>query len=271
MNNEIYDDNNIQNNIGYNNIQNNIENNNIQNNIGNNNNQNIRRNNQNNRGNKIIVSVILLIATLILSYNVYNLFYIVNLIKKAYITLPPIVFEECFLYQRFSDLFIEFLSFFLGIDLILLTFIPFIEYNFNLDDFIIKYAESFIYFNYLVFGPFSLFSIIMSLSYKHKIMYICLNFNPQNKIIDYRLSLILLFIITISLVISFLGSFYFEHNYFSNSIKYKSSGNYIIGNLFWAYALSHSRHFRNVLNQNNLNEEILNNENNNQDENQNLI
>ena len=260
MNNEIYDNNNIQNNIGYNN--------NVQNNIGNNNNQNNRgNNNQNNRGNKIIVSIIILIATLILSYNVYNLFYIVNLIKKAYITLPPIVFEECFLYQRFSDFFIEFLSFFLGIDLILLTLIPFIEYNFNLDDFIIKYAESFVYFNYLVFGPFSLLCIIMSLKYRHKIMYICLNFNPENKIIDYRLSLILLFIVTISLVISFFGSFYFEHNYFSNSIKYKASGNYIIGNLFWSYALRHSHHFRNVLNQNNLNEEILNNEDNNQDEN----
>lgn len=216
-------------------------------------------NNQNRRTSKIIMSTILLIAIFVLYYNIYKILNIINLIKRAYVILPPIEFEECFLYQRLYGLFAVFLSFLMGIDLILLTIIPFLDYNNSFEDYIKKYGQTFVYFNYLVFGPFTLCSIFLCFKYKNKVMYICVDRNPEKKIFDSRIIAILIFIISLSFGLSFLGSFYFEQNYFSNSIKCKSSGNCIIGNIFWSYAI---RRLRNEPNRNNLNEPILNNNDN---------
>ena len=251
-------DENFNNNNNNNNINNNIINNNI--NFQNNNNNN---NLQNNSATKIVFLIIIFVALIILFFNLYNFFHIVNMIKKAYIILPHNVFEECYLYQRLFDLFIEFLSFFLGIDLIFLTFLPFIENFFNLELFLTKFSTTFFYFNYLVFGPFLIGCLITSLKYNRKLMYICINYNPGNKIFNFRLSFVFLFSLTLSIIITFLGSFMVEDSYFNDSIKCKPSGNYLIGNIFWFFALRTSHSFRRERN-NNLNEVILDNGENNQ-------
>ena len=251
-------------------INNNINNNIPQLNMDNNNN-NINNNNPQNNGspNHIVLTIIIFIVIIISFYNIYNFVYIVNLIKRAYNILPNKVFEECYLYPRYLDLFLEFISFFLGIDLIFLTAIPLVDYTFNLDIFFMKFSGIFLYFNYIVFGPFLIGCLFLSLKHKAKLMYICVNYNPEKKIVNFRIFFIFIFNLIISSIISFFGSWYFSNNYFNNSIKCKPTGNYIIGKIFWDIALRRSRRFRNELNLNNvnLNEGILDN----QDENQNLI
>ena len=238
--------------------------NNMNNNINANNNAN---NNNNNTGSKIILGIISFVTIIISFSNIYNFIHIVNLIKKAYNQLPFEVFEECFLYQKFSDLFIEFLSIFLGIDLIFLIVLPFVEYNFDIEAFIFIFGKSFVYMNYLVFGPFLIGCFLLSLKYSNKIMYICVNYDPQRKILDYRLLFVFLFSMTIAFLLTFFGTYFFEIEFFQNSIIFKSSGNYIIGNIFWSYAVRNSNHLRN---RNVLNERILDHGSNIQKENQNL-
>ena len=270
MNPEINQNNNLNNNnFNNNNFNNNIINN-INNNINNNNNINLQNNNNNNNNNmrannteRVVFLIILFLAIIITFVNIYSFFHITNMIKKAYAILPINVFEECYLYQKIFDLFVDFLSFFLGVDLIFLIFLPYIDNFFNLDIFLSKFGKTFFYFNYLVFGPFLIGCLLVSLKYNNKLMYICVNFDPANKIFNYRLSFVYLFCLTLSLIISFLGSYMVEDSYFSDSIKCKPSGNYIITNLFWFLALRRSRIFPNERN-NNLNEGILDNEEINQ-------
>ena len=225
----------------------NISENNLNNNENDINNMNMI---ENERISKITIGLIIIVSIAITSFDIYSFFHIINTIKKAHIIFPREVFEECYLYPRFCELFIEFLSFFLGVDLILLSTFPFFDTNFNLEIIFSKFSQIFFYLNYFIFGPFLMGLLFVSIKYSDKLAYVCINFNPNNKIVNYRLSFIFLFSITLSFVTFFFGSFYFENNFFSNSIKYKKSGNYLIGNIFWWYALKNSRRFRNAIHRN---------------------
>ena len=262
----------IENNINNNN--NNIINNNnniINNNNNINNNSNNNNNNNNNREKHVFLIILFIVVISSLS-NFYYFYRNVNYIKKAYNLLPLKVFEECYLYQKYLNLFVTSFSIILGIDLILFTIILLLERSFNLD--LIKIVKTTFYFNYLIFGPFLLGSLFLSLNYQDKLKFLCVNNNPENKVKNFRYSFMFIFCITFSSLITFFGSFFFEDNFFNNSIKLRPSGNYIIGIIFWVLALKRSSKFGNQIiennenNENSINEIILdnnlqNNQNNN--------
>jgi len=290
-NNIIDDNNNINDGIMNNNIMNNnnniIANNNndviINNNNDNNNNMNNNnRANNNNEPNKKIVVIISIVVLYISFYDLYQFFQNINIIKKAYSTLPSNVFEQCYFYPNLFNSFIQILTSLLGLDLILLLFLPLLSTALDLEAFLDKYMDSILYFNYLVFGPFCLGSLFLGIKHINRLVYSCINFNPENKVFNYRLLILLLINFILSITMYFIGSFYFENKYFSNSIKIKRSGNNILGYFFWEIAfersklLEETRKINNIYLDNNCNNNNnvkmnLDNEIFNQDKNQNLI
>jgi len=215
--------------------------------------------------NKIGFIIIIILAILIVQFNLYQVFYIIRIIKKAYISLPSRTFEECYLYNGFSDLLLEFYSFFLGLDLLLLCLIPF--FNDNFDSIMNKFNIIFGYINYFVFGPITIGIIILCFAYCDKLMYSCVRFNPDNKMFNFKLIFFLCISSCFSLLITVFGNWYLGDEYFTNSITFKTSGNQLLGYLFWKYGMSRSRRIRQRLNQNNNNiEQMIDN-----DENMNLI
>ena len=237
-------------------IENNINNNNNNINININNNNNNMNNNNNNNNNSREKQVFLIILFIVIISSFSNFYYFyrnVNFIKRAYISLPLNVFEECYLYQKYENLFVISFSIILGIDLILFSVIILLERSFNLD--LLKIIHTIFYFNYLIFGPFLLGSLFLSLNYQDKLKYLCINNNPETKVKNFRYSFMFIFCIIFSSLITFFGSFNYEDQYFNNSIKLKPSGNYIIGIIFWIRAIKRSRRFRNQLNENNVNNE----------------
>ena len=254
----------------------------------NNNNNNDNNNDNNNElldadQNKILISIIIFISLLIVIFNFYQFFFIVRLIKRAYVILPKKSFEECYLYNGLSDILLELYSFFLGIDLLILCIIQIFESERQVEN--SKLTLILIYINYLVFGPFTIGVIVLILTHSDKLMFLCVRNNPNNKIINFKLIFFIFFSIFISLIITILGIIYLQREYISNSINFKMSGNNIFGYFFWKYGLKYSRKFRErfhnvnineLINNNNaqddLNNNIINiNNNNNNDENQNLI
>ena len=49
--------------------------------------------------NKIGFIIIIILCIFIVQFNLYQVFYIIRLIKRAYISLPLQTFEECYLYK----------------------------------------------------------------------------------------------------------------------------------------------------------------------------
>ena len=302
MENNIIDDNNsnINNNYNYNindgNMNNNIMNNNnnfmIDNNnddiMYNNNDNNMNNNNRinnNNESNKKIVVIISLVVLYISFYDFYQFFQNINVIKKAYLSLPSNVFKQCYFYPNLFNSFIQILTSLLGLDLIFLLFLPLLSTALDLEAFLDKYMDSILYFNYLVFGPFCFCILALSIKHIDKLMYLCINLNPENKIFNYRLLIVFLINFVLSITMYFIGSFYFDGKFFSNSIKIKRSGNNLLGYFFWKLAfersklLEETRKINNIYlgdeynNNNNINNGKINLDNEvfNQDKNQNLI
>ena len=56
----------------------------------------------------------------------------------------------------------------------------------ELETFLEKYMDSILFFNYLVFGPFCFGSLFVGIKHANKLMYLCINSNPENKIFNYR-------------------------------------------------------------------------------------
>ena len=210
---------------------------------------------ENNRQNKICLGLIILISIFIVFFNCYQIYYLINLIKKAYNILPREQFEECYLYHSFSDLLLEFYSFFLGLDLLFLCFLPF--FNINFEVFTDKFSSIFYYLNYLIFGPFTIGLLFLCLSHANKLMYVCVNYKTDKKIFNFKLIFMIFFSVSFSLLVTLVGILYFNEIYFVESIKFESGGNYLFGYFFWKFGLNRSRRFRNRNNQ------MLDNNNNN--------
>jgi hypothetical protein len=229
-------------------------------------------NNFENTHNKVGYVVIIFIVLVIVIFNIYQVFYLVGLIKRAYNLLPRKTFEECYLYNGLSDLLLEFYSFFLGMDLLFLCFLPF--FNITLDVFLDNYNGIFVYINYLVFGPFTLGALILCLAHSDKLLFICVRYRPENKIMNFKILFFLLIASLFSLLFTFLGIWYFGAQYFDNSLSFRPSGNHLFGYFFWKYGLNRSRRLRDRINFNNINQ-IINNDivvgEQNNDEVQNLM
>ena len=219
--------------------------------------------------NKIGLAIIIIISIFIVVFNFYQVVYIVHLLKRAYAIIPHKIFEECYLYNGFSDLLLEFYSFFLGLDLLVLCTFPF--FGVDGDYFMDKFGSTFFYLNYLVFGPFSIGIFIICLLHSDKLLYVCIRGKPENKIFNFKLIFLLFMSSLFSLLITIFGIFYFGDANFNNSVTFKTNGNNLLGYIFWKYGLSRSRRFGN---RNNNNNNVIPNINNNvllDDENINLI
>ena len=225
---------------------------------------------QNNSGAKLVVSIFIFVTMVISILEIYNILKIIILIKKSYINFPQKIFEECYLYPKFFDIFIHFIFCMIELNLFLLITISVIN-DFNLVNFSKKFGFTYGYFNYLLFGPFLLCGLIMSFKYGVNVMKICVDNNPEQKRINFKSFFWFLTTLVISPFIVFIGIYFFEYNYFVNSIRLKKNGNYLVGILFWKTAYK-IRNNNNEINGDNLEEGILdNNVENNQNNIQNLI
>ena len=207
--------------------------------------------------NKIGLVIIIIISFFIVIFNFYQVVYVIRLIKRAYTLVPHKIFEECYLYNGFSDLLLEFYSFFLGIELLFLCVFQF--FGIDMDLFMDKYSSTFYYLNYLVFGPFSIGIFVICLLHSDKLLYVCVKANPENKIFNFKLIFLLFMFSLFSLLITTFGIYYFGSIIFNDSLTFKPNGNHLLGYIFWKYGFSRSRRFRNGNNNNNVNLNINNN------------
>ena len=208
----------------------------------------------NSQNNKILLLVIIFISLLIVLFNFYQFFFLIRLIKKAYTLLPKKVFEECYLYNGFSDLLLELYSFILGLDLLILCWMGLLHTEIESS----KFNSILLYLNYLVFGPFTIGIIIVIFAHYDKLMFVCVRYNPENKIFNFKLIFFIFFSSLLSLLITFIGIYHMGDSYFENSIKFKPSGNYILGYAFWKYGLSHSKKYKDRMNDVDINQMINN-------------
>ena len=197
-------------------------------------NQNLRFNTSNNT--KIFIAIFLFISYTVFIICIMNRVIISIQVDYQHISNINTKFNiSCFykdLFHIFNlfnlqvlsfDILIIYISTFESIDLI----------NRNLE----KIFQSFLYFNYLFFGPILFGVVILCMKYGNEISFIY--DKKTNYIFDFDyINLFFIFTyILISFTVAVICPILYSYNDLCNSIRMKRYGNYLIGYIFWSIAL----------------------------------
>ena len=189
------------------------------------------------------LKIIFVISFTLVILDCIQIFLIFDAIIKGYNKFPIEVFNECIKYQKIGDLFFSFFGVFTGMSVSFLSF----GLLSNMETFRDKFFDIFVYYNYIIFGPYLLSICFLSFYYFKDIAFTC---NPNN--FKQRF-------VNLTLMITIVGSVAYSVKTVIESISSDRDGNYLIGRIFWGYIFS--RHFNNN-NGNNNNNNGNNNGNN---------
>ena len=242
---------------------NNFENNILLNNNNNNNNNNQINNNNNENifSSSITVKIILIIALTLITIDFIQIISTLNYLQLSSEILSKEIFNSCVKYQKITDIFFSMFGMLSGISASIICLTIMI----NIDIFNEKFGFTFLYFNYMIFGPYLLISCLLAFYYFDQISFYCDSKNNKIKYINFSTIFCLIFSVSFSLTITTIYTAFDNIENFSLSIRYDRNGNYLLGKIFW-YFIS----YRNNNNNNNQNNNNNNNNNNNQNNNNNI-
>jgi hypothetical protein len=142
-------------------------------------------------------------------------------------TVPT--FEACIKWEIFSKVIFGLFSFLAALSALILTSGLLIDSNM----FISKVMDTFLYFNYIVFGPYLLTCSILAIINLDHTMVRCDNDNPDHHYFSLTNISSIIVCTCISLVITVAKSIYDAILLFNNSMLRRENGSYIILKLFW--------------------------------------
>jgi len=182
----------------------------------------------------------------------------------------PLFFESCIKYDLITKTVFTLISTATGLSLCIIALFLFC----NLEYFTDKLLVTYLYFNYLVFGPYILASCIFACIYWNEVMYTCDKEDYTKRIVS--MSNIFSFIgsLIFSLLVTIGVSFYKILILYIDSILKRPDGSYWIRKFFWGLILknrSQVEFLRSVAearinqenNQGNINIQVVNNNVNN--------
>ena len=207
------------------------------------------------------LKIIFIISLILVILDCAQVFLIFDSILKGYNKFPIEIFNECIKFQKIGDLFFSFFGAFTGISATLLSF----GLLANIDTFTSKFFDIFLYYNYLIFGPYLFSACFLSFYYFKDIAFTCNPNNYKQRLVNLSTVICILFSLSFSIMVTIVGSVAYSFKNVIDSISSERDGNYIIGRLFWGYI------FRRHINNNNNNGNINNNNNGNNNGNNNIV
>ena len=209
------------------------------------------QNQRNSTANKFCIISSFCTLIIFIFFIIYQIFNSIWLIKKQYIIMDTVLFKKICLYKELFNIYKEFNFFVICIDLIILMIASF-DWNYYIGIFIDNFTDAFLYFNYLYFGPFLFGVVILLMKYGNEITFIYDQKLKRNIALDYKNISIIFIYIFISFTIAIICPIFYAFNYFNDSIKFKRYGNYLLGRLFWYFALKYSDDLYLRINNNNI-------------------
>ena len=194
------------------------------------------------------LKIIFIISLILVILDIIQVFIILDSIVKGYEKFSLEIFEECIKYQKIGDIFFTMFGVFTGMSATLLSY----GLLSNVETFTNKFFDVYLYYNYLIFGPYLLGSCFISFYYFKFIAFTCNPHNYKQRLINFSSVVCILFSLSLSLMITICGSVAYSIKLVMESIGSSRDGNYLIGRLFWRYIFR--RHFNNV--NNNINNNI---------------
>lgn len=205
------------------------------------------------RGQNITLVLLLLISFILLFVDSLELYGLIQNWEFGTSVISPI-FESCIKWELYNKSIFSIFSFLGAVSAFMLTLFLLINSTYFAENIL----ATFLYFNYVVFGPYMLGFCILGFINWNNVVYQCDRQSFNNKLfsISNFFSLIACFIL--SLMVTLLVSVYKTINIYVDSILRKPKGSFILRKLFW-WTIFRNREpvefVRRTVNNNNNNEE----------------
>ncbi len=207
----------------------------------------------------LILKFIFLISLIFIVLDFIQIYYIFDSILEGYIKYPLNIFNECIKYQKIGDLFYSIFSLFSSLSATIIS----IGLIINLETFTNKFFHTFVYYNYIIFGPYLLISCFLSFYFYKDVAFTCSSQNYKKRVLNFSSVICFFFSFSFSLIVTIVGSFIYNIKLVMESINSDRNGNFILRKLFWEYifrfhGINHNEnnHIGLILNQ--INEDRIN-------------
>lgn len=194
---------------------------------------------------KVSLWIVLILSILLISLDTLEIIYNLDNITLASKKVGKNLYEKCFKIQFLSQVVFSIFSCLTGVSALIMSMGLLINYRF----FTSKLMDSFLHYNYMIFGPYLLGTCILSLFFFNSVVYSC-----DKDLKEKTLNLPTFLTIILCLIISFLITIGYSVNYSTvfwvDSVRDGPNGNKFIGKLFWKIALSSSNNNNNIIQDN---------------------
>lgn len=181
----------------------------------------------------VALKVVFFLSLLLVSMDTFEVIYSYNHLNQNGKSLDRNFFEDCIKYHVIGQIFFTLFATFAGMSACFMSAGLLINYEF----FATKALDTFLYWNYLIFGPYLLSSCVLAYFYLNEVIYNCDPKDVTRKYLNFSTLMALIICFVISTLITFTYSFLNTIQHLISSVRFNSEGNRVIGRLFWDYVI----------------------------------
>lgn len=186
---------------------------------------------------RVALKIVFILSLLLVWMDMLELYFSYTHLKDTAERFDPHIFEQCIKYHLISQMFFTVFATFAGISACIMSLGLLINYEF----FAIKVLDTFLQYNYFIFGPYLIASCLLGFYYFNDVAYNCDPNQLSRKYINFSTVLAMMICLFISFVITFGYSVYWSFKMLLNSIRFTNEGSVILGRIFWRYVFNRSR------------------------------
>lgn len=185
---------------------------------------------------QVALKIVFILSLLLVSMDIFEIYLAYNHLKYTSQTIDVDVFETCIKYHIIAKMFFILFAAFAGLSACIMSLGLLINYSF----FAVKFIDTFLYWNYLFFGPYLL--AVCSLGYLN-FDNIAFNCDPKDitkRYFNFSIILALIICFMMSVIITFGYSLVHTIYILNQSVRFTPDGNRLLGRFFWNYVLYRS-------------------------------
>ena len=188
---------------------------------------------RNRNNSKVALRIVFGLSLLLVVMDSFEIVYSLKHLMKNANTLSPEFFNSCIKYHVLSQIFFTMFATLAGVSACLMSSALLINYEF----FSYKGIETYLYWNYMIFGPYLLGSCVLSGFYLDKIIFNCDSNNFNHRYLNFSTIMALLICFILSSIITFGFTSMNTVNLLMESLNFRPTGNKYLGKLFWEYVI----------------------------------
>ena len=190
---------------------------------------------------RLALKIVLVLSLLLVSMDFLEIYFSFEHLKDASIKFDPVIFENCIKYHLLSQIVFTSFATFAGLSAFFMSFGLLINYEF----FSMKMLDTFLYWNYIIFGPYLLAACILGYINFSEIAFNCDRRDISQKYINFSTVMALVICFFLSIIITMMYSFLCGAQKMILSITFREGGWKWLGRRFWKYVFSRNGQLNN--------------------------